>query len=89
MELSSRAFTTGAVIPDQYTCKADNKRPELSWSGAPKETESFALIVEDPDAPMGVFTTSARLDTAALVRRTVMVRIDIFSEYLPSINCCL
>jgi Raf kinase inhibitor-like YbhB/YbcL family protein len=53
--LSSPSFVNGATIPDSYTCSGANNSPALQWSGAPKETRSLALIVDDPDAPMGTF----------------------------------
>ncbi|PIR46460.1 MAG: YbhB/YbcL family Raf kinase inhibitor-like protein [Candidatus Vogelbacteria bacterium CG10_big_fil_rev_8_21_14_0_10_45_14] len=42
-------------MPSQYTCDGENISPPLEISGAPEETESFALIVDDPDAPGGVW----------------------------------
>ena len=50
-KLTSNAFKNGDPIPSKYTCQGDNISPHLSWSDAPKETERFALIVHDPDAP--------------------------------------
>jgi Raf kinase inhibitor-like YbhB/YbcL family protein len=38
-------------IPARYTCDGDDISPRLAWSGAPADTKSFALIVDDPDAP--------------------------------------
>ncbi len=55
LELTSPAFTNGAPIPAQYTCDGANISPAFTWSGAPKKTKSFALIADDPDAPMGVW----------------------------------
>lgn len=54
--LDSSAFTQNAMIPVQYTCNGSNQSPPLSWHNAPEKTQSFALIVEDPDAPGGVWT---------------------------------
>jgi Raf kinase inhibitor-like YbhB/YbcL family protein/uncharacterized protein (TIGR00297 family) len=54
--LSSPAFVNGQPIPEMYTCDGKNISPALQWSGVPAETKSLALIVEDPDAPMGTFT---------------------------------
>jgi Raf kinase inhibitor-like YbhB/YbcL family protein len=54
--LSSNAFQQEEPIPERYTCEGANVSPDLSWENAPEETESFALIVDDPDAPAGTFT---------------------------------
>ncbi|WP_219906767.1 YbhB/YbcL family Raf kinase inhibitor-like protein [Enhygromyxa salina] len=51
MLLESSAFDDGEAIPSKYTCEGENISPPLSWSGAPAGTRSFALIVDDPDAP--------------------------------------
>jgi Raf kinase inhibitor-like YbhB/YbcL family protein len=51
MELTSTAFQEGATIPKQYTGDGKNISPPLRWSGAPGNTQSFALICDDPDAP--------------------------------------
>ena len=49
--LSSPAFGNGEEIPSRYTGDGANLSPPLQWSGAPEETESFVLIMEDLDAP--------------------------------------
>ena len=49
--LSSPAFVDNGAIPKQYTCEGADISPPLNWSGAPQGTRSFALIVDDPDAP--------------------------------------
>ncbi|HLK33332.1 MAG TPA: YbhB/YbcL family Raf kinase inhibitor-like protein [Terriglobales bacterium] len=54
--LQTKAFASGAEIPAKYTCSGENVSPALSWNGAPQGTKSFALIVDDPDAPSGTFT---------------------------------
>jgi len=56
MEIASLAFKGGERIPAKYTCDGEDVSPPLSWSGAPKGTKTYALIVDDPDAPVGVFT---------------------------------
>jgi Raf kinase inhibitor-like YbhB/YbcL family protein len=53
--LESPAFRNGARIPEKYARKGQNLSPPLGWRGAPPGTKSFALIVEDPDAPSGTF----------------------------------
>ncbi|HKW26119.1 MAG TPA: YbhB/YbcL family Raf kinase inhibitor-like protein [Terriglobales bacterium] len=54
--LETKAFPKDGEIPAKYTCGGDDLSPALSWRGAPQDTKSFALIVDDPDAPSGTFT---------------------------------
>ncbi len=49
--LRSGAFRPLGDIPKQYTCEGHDRAPPLAWTGAPKGTKSFALIMDDPDAP--------------------------------------
>jgi Raf kinase inhibitor-like YbhB/YbcL family protein len=49
--LTSPAFSHEGTIPGQYTCEGADISPPLAWSNAPTGTKSFALIVDDPDAP--------------------------------------
>ena len=51
MRITSSAFTHGGSIPAEYTCESSDVAPALEWTGAPPGTGSFALIVDDPDAP--------------------------------------
>lgn len=48
--LVSTAFSPGGAIPRRFTCDGENVSPDLTWTGAPGETQSLALIVTDPDA---------------------------------------
>lgn len=51
----SSAFKEGGAIPAKYTCDGVNVSPLLRWDHIPTGTKSLALIVEDPDAPSGMF----------------------------------
>lgn len=55
LELTSPAFRTGAAIPARHTAEGADVSPPLRWTGAPEGTKSFALRVEDPDAPGGTW----------------------------------
>jgi len=55
ISIASTAFSDGQPIPDKYTCTGQDVSPPLAWSGAPTGTKSFALIADDPDAPMGTW----------------------------------
>jgi Raf kinase inhibitor-like YbhB/YbcL family protein len=55
LDLKSDAFVNGQSIPAKYSCIGRNVSPALSWGDPPTGTQSFALIVDDPDAPMGTW----------------------------------
>ncbi len=65
LSLRSTAFADGQRIPRAYTRDGDNTSPQLEWTGAPPKTRSFALVVEDPDAPGGTFRHWAAYDIPA------------------------
>jgi Raf kinase inhibitor-like YbhB/YbcL family protein len=54
-ELTSAAFSQGESIPVQYSCKGEDLSPPLAWGDPPEGTLSFALIMDDPDAPVGTW----------------------------------
>ncbi len=54
--LAISAFPNGGNIPKDYTCDGANRSPAITWSGVPAAARSLALIVNDPDAPVGTFT---------------------------------
>jgi hypothetical protein len=54
-ELTSPAFAEGQAIPVKHTCDGSDVSPALEWGGAPAGTRSYALIADDPDAPMGTW----------------------------------
>jgi Raf kinase inhibitor-like YbhB/YbcL family protein len=51
LALTSTAFQAGDTIPTEHTCEGSDTSPPLSWTDPPEGTRSFALIVDDPDAP--------------------------------------
>jgi Raf kinase inhibitor-like YbhB/YbcL family protein len=53
--VKSPNFSNNAVVPTHFTCDGDDLSPALEWAGAPQATKSFVLIMDDPDAPMGVW----------------------------------
>jgi Raf kinase inhibitor-like YbhB/YbcL family protein len=54
LELTSTSFQDGK-IPQAFTCDGSDTSPQLAWTAPPPATQSLALIVVDPDAPMGAF----------------------------------
>jgi len=52
----SSAFREGDRIPSDFTCDGADMSPPIEWSGVPTQTQSLAVIVEDPDAPSGNWT---------------------------------
>jgi Raf kinase inhibitor-like YbhB/YbcL family protein len=69
--LASGAFPNGGAIPKRYAQEGENKSPPLRWEGAPAGTKSFALIVEDPDAPAGTY------------RHWAIYNLDARADHLP------
>ncbi|HUB05549.1 MAG TPA: YbhB/YbcL family Raf kinase inhibitor-like protein [Myxococcales bacterium] len=55
LQVGSTSFAAGGAIPGRFTCAGADLPPELHWSAPPTGTRSFALLVEDPDAPGGAF----------------------------------
>lgn len=55
MDITSSAFDHGDAIPKRHTCDGEDLSPPLAFSDVPEGTESLALIVDDPDAPGGIF----------------------------------
>lgn len=56
LRIISSAFEEGEMIPRRYTCEGDNINPPLEIYNAPDGTQSIAIIMDDPDAPKGLFT---------------------------------
>lgn len=55
MNLTSSAFVDKELIPPEYTCDGENYSPPLKIDKVPENTQSLALIADDPDAPSGTF----------------------------------
>ena len=70
IELTTQAFKNGEPIPVQYTCDGANYSPPLSWGEPPAGTKSFALVIDDPDAPKGTFRHWGVYDIPASARST-------------------
>lgn len=54
-ELKSSAFKNNEFIPSKFSCDGEDLSVDLSWTNAPENTKSFAIICEDPDAPAGTW----------------------------------
>jgi Raf kinase inhibitor-like YbhB/YbcL family protein len=68
-ELTSPAFDELASIPKKYTCDGENISIPLRWTAPPEGTKAFALVVDDPDAPSGVWVHWILYDIPANVRQ--------------------
>jgi Raf kinase inhibitor-like YbhB/YbcL family protein len=55
LTVKSPVFTQNTAIPKKYTCDGDGINPPLTIEGAPKQTKSLSLIMDDPDATNGTF----------------------------------
>lgn len=69
LKLNSSAFENNQTIPDKYTCSGADVSPPLSWEDVPENTKSFALIADDPDAPMGTWVHWVIYNIPAEVRQ--------------------
>jgi Raf kinase inhibitor-like YbhB/YbcL family protein len=65
LTVSSAAFSNGSTIPQTYVQAGENKSPPLRWQGAPEDTKSFVLVLEDHDAPVGTVTHWVAYDIPA------------------------
>lgn len=65
LKLWTDAFTEGGPIPRKHAREGEDLAPPVQWKNAPEGTQSFAMIMEDPDAPDGAFTHWIRYDLPA------------------------
>lgn len=56
LSLTSDGLVPGQPVPRRFTCDGEDVSPAVSWEGAPPETETYVLILDDPDAPGGGYT---------------------------------
>lgn len=68
LKLTSPAFEADAFIPPEFTCDGADRSPALSWDASLAKAQSFALIVEDPDASGGAFVHWVLYDLPAQLR---------------------
>lgn len=68
-KLTIKGFREGDTIPKRYTCEGADLSPALEWEDAPATAKSFALIVDDPDAPAGTWNHWLLWDIPASVQR--------------------
>ena len=55
LKLIIPAFPEAGDIPREFTCEGADISPALEWTGQPRDTKSFVLIMDDPDAPAGTW----------------------------------
>ncbi len=68
LSITSDSFENGKPIPTQYTCDGEDQAPTIHWSDPPASTRSFALVIDDPDAPSGIFRHWGVFDIPASAR---------------------
>ncbi len=68
LAVSIPGLAEGETLPVRHTCDGDDVSPRLMWDGVPDGTVSFALVMEDPDAPVGTFTHWLLCDLAGSAR---------------------
>ena len=56
LQVTTPAFSLGGMIPEKFSCKGQNINPAITVTDVPTTAISLAIIVDDPDAPKGIFT---------------------------------
>src|SRR2546430_15092182 len=68
LQISSTAFSAGEAIPKKFTCDGPDVSPQLKWNDPSANTQTFALIMDDPDAPAGTWVHWVLYDLPANTR---------------------
>lgn len=68
LNLTSPDFGSGATIPKKFTCDGEDLSPALQWKAPAAATQSFALIADDPDAPVGTWVHWVLFDLPPTLR---------------------
>src|SRR5260370_272302 len=68
LQISSTAFSPGEAIPKKFTCDGPDVSPQLKWNDPPANSQSIALIMDDPDAPAGTWVHWVLYDLPANAR---------------------
>jgi Raf kinase inhibitor-like YbhB/YbcL family protein len=68
LDLTSPDFPSGGTIPKQFTCEGSDVSPALQWKAPPSGTQSFTLITDDPDAPVGTWVHWVLFDLPPTLR---------------------
>ena len=68
LTISSPSFANGGNIAQKFTCDGADLSPQLSWTEPPAGTKTFALLVDDPDAPVGNWNHWAMWNVPATAR---------------------
>ncbi len=76
--LMSPAFEDGGSIPRKYTCDGTNVSPPLKWKQLPPQTQSIALIMEDPDTSRGIWVHWVLFDLPPMI--------DMLPEAIPGLR---
>lgn len=85
MAVTTPAFPEGGTIPVEYTCDGDDVSPQLDIVGLPPATRAVAVIVTDPDAPMGTWYHWVEVDIPADASELTLPR-DVSEPGVPILN---
>lgn len=81
MQVSSLVFTPGKAIPKKHSGEGRDISPPLAWSGAPANTKEFALICDDPDAPLALQAGATKKQLLEAMRGHVLAEGELIGTY--------